>query len=79
MAASSIEDSGVPPALQIGMNDAINTHAPISKTDLGYSIRPQVSAHTLQDDCQTRHWLLCMLLLWQWGQACMACMTTDLL
>ena len=45
VAASGVVDSSVPPALQNQTIDAINQHAPVFKTDMGYFIRPQVSAH----------------------------------
>ena len=46
VAASGVVDSGVPPALQNQTIDAINKHAPVFKTDMGYFIRPQVCART---------------------------------
>ena len=44
--ASGVVDSSVPPALQNQTIDAISKHAPVFKTNMGYFIRPQVSAHT---------------------------------
>ena len=49
--ASGVVDIGVPPALQHRTTNANNTHALVFKTDMGYFIRPQVCAHTLQDNC----------------------------